>query len=355
MRRKVVYVLLSVAVAVVLMAVLFREIDPAFVKKTLLGLPISALAAFVLIHLFAVWLRAWRYKILLRPLPCSWSGIILTTLVRNSFDDLLPARIGSLSYIYILNQRLGFPFEAAASSFVVAFVLDFVTLGPFFLLALAVVGSGGLPLSVTAMALLALAFFLVSALVLWKLPALTLLIRKGFEAICAGRGWSSKPWAVKTLEKIELIRTGLGTVRRPRTLILIFVQSFFIRLAKYVSVYVLLGGFLRSQNLDPSDVGLWRTILTLTGAEFTAVLPVKGLGGFGTWEAAWTAVFRLLGFPTNLSVVTGLGVHLTTNILEYGLGLAAILLLLAPFLKRTRRSANRPPEDDPTPGAVGQP
>jgi len=121
----------------------------------------------------------------------------------------------------------------------------------------------------------------------------------------------------------------------------VLVQSFLIRLAKYVSVYVLLLGFLRSHGYRPADVGLWKTILGLTGAEFTALLPVKGLGGFGTWETAWSALFRILGFPGDLAVVSGLGVHITTNLLEYGLGALAILLLLLLFLRRGTGTGRR--------------
>jgi len=340
-RKKLLYVFISLAVAALFLWLLLREIEPGLVKKTFLELPLAALGVFVGIHLLAVWLRAWRYRILLRPLPCSWSGILLTTLVRNSFDDLLPARIGSLSYIYILNQRLGFSFESAASSFVVALVLDFLTLGPFVLLAILVVGARALPFSGSALAGFALAFFLLSALILWKLAVLTNLLKKGLESAFRRFRLSGKTGARTVLEKLDLVRENLDRVRSPSLMALLLVQSFFIRLAKYASVYFLLCGFMRSHGYRPADVGFWKTVLGLTGAEFTAILPVKGLGGFGTWEAAWTATFRLLGFPTDLAVVSGLGVHITTNLLEYGLGFVAIVLLLLPYLKRRRNEARQ--------------
>ncbi len=347
-RKKLLYVLLSVVIAVLLMWVLFREIDPEDVKKTLLGLSLPALGAFIAVHLFAVWLRAWRYKLLLRPHPCSWSGIILATLVRNSFDDLLPARIGSLSYIYILNQRLGIAFESAASSFVVAFVLDFLTLGPFLIIAVLAVGAGKLRLSGAALAAPALGFFALTVLILWKLAPITRLAGRACRYAFRGLSLSEKPWAKTVLDKIELVRESLDRARRPGLMSVVLVQSFFIRLAKYVSIYFLLWGFLGSHGYRLTDISFWRTNLGLTGAEFTAIFPVKGLGGFGTWEMAWTVTFQLLGFPVVLAAdklflikSTGLGVHLTTNLLEYGLGLAGILLLLLPYLRRRRDEARK--------------
>ncbi|MBN2199540.1 MAG: flippase-like domain-containing protein [Candidatus Aminicenantes bacterium] len=340
-RKRILYVLVSLAVAALFLWLLLREIEPGLIKRTFFDLHLPALAAFVVIHLLAVWLRSWRYKILLHPLPCSWSGILLTTLVRNSFDDLLPARIGSLSYIYILNQRLGFSFESAASSFVVALVLDFLTLGPFVLLAILAVGARALPFSGSVLAGFALALFLLSALVLWKMAALTELIKKGFASFFRRFHLSGKTGARTVLEKLDLVRDNLDRVRSPSLMALLLVQSFFIRLAKYASVYFLLCGFLRSHGIRPGDVGFWKTILGLTGAEFTSILPVKGLGGFGTWEAAWTVTFRLLGFPADLAVVSGLGVHITTNLLEYGLGLGAILILLLPYVKHKRHEGRK--------------
>ena len=335
--RKLFYILLSLAVTLVFMALLLRQIDPALLKKTLLNIYLPGLAAYVAIHLLTVWMRAWRYRLLLRPQTCSWGGMLLATLVRNSFDDLLPARLGSLSYIYVLNQRLGVPFEAATSSFVVAFVLDFLTLGPFLILAVLAAGAVSVPLSKGILLAAALVFFLLTGLVLWKLAPLAGLAVRTFKYLVRLFGLTEKRWARLAVDKLDQVRLSLDTVRQPKLMAVVCVQSLFIRLAKYVSIFCLLFGLLRSQGYRPADLNFWKTILGLTGAEFTAALPVKGLAGFGTWETAWTYTFRLLGFPQDLSVVSGLGVHFITNALEYGLGIGALLILAFQFLKKNNK------------------
>jgi hypothetical protein len=68
----------------------------------------------------------------------------------------------------------------------------------------------------------------------------------------------------------------------------------------------------------------------------TSALPVKGLAGFGTWESAWAVAFRLMNFEAGLAVISGIGVHLITNLFEYGLGFLSILILAVPYLKRNR-------------------
>jgi uncharacterized membrane protein YbhN (UPF0104 family) len=333
-RQKLFYILLSLAVTVILMALLLRQVDPSLLKKTLLHIYFPALGAYIALHLVAVWLRAWRYRLLLGPRTCSWGGMFLATLIRNSFDDFLPARIGSLSYIYVLNQRLAVPFEAATSSFIVAFVLDFLTLGPFLILAVLAAGTVAVPLSKGVLAGAALAFLLLTGTVLWKIAPLTGLATRILRGLLRLLRQADKRWALLAVSKLGQVEDSLKKVQDAKTMAVVLIQSFFIRLAKYVSVFFLLYGLLRSQGYRPGELNLWKTILGLTGAEFTAALPIKGIAGFGTWETAWTYTFRLLGFPRDLSVVSGLGVHLVTNALEYGLGILSLLVLALPFMKR---------------------
>jgi hypothetical protein len=83
-------------------------------------------------------------------------------------------------------------------------------------------------------------------------------------------------------------------------------------------------------------LSFWKTILGTTGAELTSALPVKGLGGFGTWESAWALTFRLMDFDPELAILSGIGVHLLTNLFEYTLGIAAVLVLVFPLLNIKR-------------------
>jgi hypothetical protein len=83
-------------------------------------------------------------------------------------------------------------------------------------------------------------------------------------------------------------------------------------------------------------------ILGVTAAEMTALLPIRGLAGFGTWESAWALAFGLMALSPELAVVSGLGLHLLTNLWEYGLGLLGILALEIPILRRRRAPPGRP-------------
>ena len=95
---------------------------------------------------------------------------------------------------------------------------------------------------------------------------------------------------------------------------------------------------MRSLGFGFADLSFWKLILGITGAELTSALPVKGLAGFGTWESAWALTFGLMSIDQRFAVLSGLGVHLVTNLFEYSLGIGSLLILALPFVQRGRRS-----------------
>ena len=336
--RKLISLAVSLALSVFLLAVLFRQIRSEDIGTALRGIHLPGLALYAAISLAAVLLRAWRYRLLLEPGSCGWGPMVLVTMARNAFEDLLPARIGSLSYIYLLDARVGVAFESAASSFLAAFVVDFLTLGPFVALAVfSAARAGRTDFPAGILLALAAGFFLITALIWVKLvPLLTTIWRWTEKA--AGRlgaadrkGWRLADGKAKaTLDSLQALRSR--AVGLP-----VLGLSFLIRLAKYASLFALVGAILRGYGLGPAEIGFGRLILVLTGAELTSALPVKGLADFGTWETAWAIGFRGLGFAAGLAAVSGFGVHLVTAVFEAGLGLIGLLLLTG------RRRARIPP------------
>lgn len=337
-RSKALYVGLSAVVSLALLWFLFRQVNARDVVTALMQIYRPAVAVYVGVALAGAWVRAWRYRILLAPQPISWGNILLVTFIRNSLIDLLPARLGGLSYIYVLNKRLGFSFESATSTFVLASVLDTLTLSPFLVLAGLSVGFGVGAVSVPAILGLAAVLFIIVAVILWKIVPLGRLLLVFFERLIARLGIAGRPFFRMAADKFRLTVDELSLIGARRKLAPVFAQSLVIRLAKYVSVYSLFFGLLRSRGFTLADLGFSRFILGISGAELTSALPVKGLAGFGTWESAWALTFRLMNFDATLAVISGIGVHLLTNIFEYSLGIASILILAWPL----RRSSGGP-------------
>ncbi len=340
-KNKIIYIFLSAAISVVLLWLLFSQIKTEDVVRTLQRIYVPALLAYMGIALIGAWLRAWRYKMLLRPRPISWGNMFLVTFIRNSLIDLLPARLGSLSYIYVLNKRLGFPFETATSSFVLAFFFDFLTLSPFLITAVIVVGLGTTSISTPALLLISLAFFVLTFAIVWKIIPLSRWVLKIYRRALIALKSEHKKFARLSVEKFQLTIDALSEIHQRKIYFPIFLLSLFIRLAKYISVYALFFSLLRSHGFTLEALSFWKFILGISGAELTSALPVKGLAGFGTWESAWALTFGLMNFDPRLAIVSGIGVHLLTNTFEYSLGIASILILAWPYLKKSRDKNDR--------------
>lgn len=339
-RNRIVYIALSLVVSAVLVGVLLSQVRAQDFGRILSGIYVPALLVYMAVSLVSTWLRALRYKCLLAPQPISWGNMFLVTFIRNSFEDLLPARIGSLSYIYVLNKRLGFSFESAASSFVVAFVFDFLTLYPFLIAALLAAGFSGEVFPMGALLAAAVFFFALFILILWKLVPLARAAVGVLRALLKALKRENKPKVRAALQKLGTTIQGLEDIRRRRIYGRLFFLSLVIRLGKYVSLFALFFALLQSQGFVLADLNLWKTVLGITGAEMTSALPIKGLADFGTWESAWVVALRLMHFDPRLAVLSGFGIHLITNLFEYTLGLVSLLVLLVPyFLRRRNRAA----------------
>jgi len=336
-KKRIIYFLLSLLISVALIWLLLSKIEAKDILQTYLNIHIPALLAFFTLSLAGSFLRAWRYKVLLSPQKISWGHILLATFVRNLFADLLPLRIGSLSYIYVLNARLKYSFTAAASSFVVSLIYDFLSLSPFLVLAILVLGLGSTPLSTPLLLLISIVFFILLLAIIWKLPEFCRALLRVYQFALKTAGAEQRKWAQLSVDKIKTTITDIRALKQQKTDWPAFLLSLAIRSAKYGALFYLLFALLRSHGYSMADLSLWKTILGVTGAELTGYFPLKGIGGFGTWESGWALTFVLLGFESRMAIISS-GIHLVTNLWEYLFGLASILILALPLIRKRRMS-----------------
>jgi uncharacterized membrane protein YbhN (UPF0104 family) len=149
-------------------------------------------------------------------------------------------------------------------------------------------------------------------------------------------GLEIKTWARTSINKIQLTIDALGHIKDRKIQWPLFLLSLVIRAAKYGSLYFLLLSLLKNHGYALSNLSFWKTILGITGAELTGALPIKGIAGFGTWESGWALTFQLLDFEQRIAILSGIGVHLISNIFEYSLGILSILILSLPLLNRKK-------------------
>ena len=274
------------------------------------GAWMPGLALGVAVFWLMIAFRVARYRALLQE-RVPLGALTLITVVRGMVADLLPARIGTLVYVGLITKRAGVPLPDALSSFFLALVLDMVVIAPMLLLALAVVGFG--IEAGSALAVLAAALFGVSLLALALLaPGLRI----------AGRVLGMASLTDTADQVVEVHRRG--------DLIPAVLLSLGVRITKFGAHYLILQSVLVPLGIAWGSLGFFESFLGVAGAELSAMLPVSGLGAFGTWEAAFTLGFTHLGLTQDQAVVAGFATHVLTQLHDYGLGALALLVLMRP-------------------------
>ena len=265
-----------------------------------------------------------RFRLLLGPpirLPLL-TGIVL---VRNFFVDLVPARLGELSYVYLLASRAGRPVEHGLASLMLAVAFDVVALAPLLLLALLTLGAGD---AASGPWLATVAF------------ALGLLALGGARMA----GWIGRRTA-RVIAPVAGHTTGyrarLSTLIRDTAQVVddawargiavpVLALSMVVRLCKFGGYFFLVLAIMESRGGSATDIEFFRVFLGVVSAELAAALPVPTVASFGTFEAAWTMSFTQLGFAREDAIVSGVVAHAVSQLVEYTLGGLALLVIMRP-------------------------
>lgn len=325
--------LASLGLSGVLVAYLLSGIDSRTLVATFRRLAPEPLLAFAGLMAASILVRALRFWLLLgRAIPFSLVAGI--TLVRNLFVDLLPARLGELSFVYLIVNRGKRTAEEGVATMVVAMLLDLIALAPLLLLALLVVVQGA-SIPVGALIGITTALALLSFVAIRSAGPVTRYAARIIEA----SDWRG---AHAVTRRLRLLAESLERPAARTILLPAFGLSLVLRLCKYGGIYSLALAVALPLGYGAGGFGFFNVVLAAVSAEVAAALPVHGLAGFGSYETAWTLSFTYLGFPREHAVVSGILVHVIGQVAEYALGTLALVWLMRPrwAAAMTRRSAD---------------
>lgn len=334
--RRTWYAAASAAVSCGVIGWLLTVVSPGAIARAVRDASVPGLLAYAAASLLSTAFRNERYLVLMRGSgsapPIGRGDMFLVTLVRNLFSDLLPARIGSTVYIVLLRARFGCPVGVGTSVWAVAFVLDMVVMVPLMAVGIWAVGGSRLGIPPAVLVPIAAGFFMAVAALLWALPGLMRgagRIARGCFPI-RGRRDAVADALARTAAAMEEIRHG-GVFWRALGL------SLAVRILKYGCISFLVYAVLNP--IDPAvhtlrAIGFWPVLVGASLAELSASTPLSGIGGFGAYEGVWAGAFRLLGYPRDLALLSGISAHLITQLFAWSLGAAALLLLVAPVRRR---------------------
>jgi uncharacterized protein (TIRG00374 family) len=311
-------ILTLVLVGFLAMQIRFDKAGAALADLSL-GWLILAFLAYILAYLF----RSIRWKVLLGG-SHSMLRLYAITSIHNLFLNVLPVRSGELTYLYYLKQYTGTAYGKGLSSLVVARLFDFLSLVVFLVLSLVFVQE--IILSRSSLAFFSAIVFIVLALALRHLSTLMNLGSRLARALARRGAW--KRFSERTADILEGQAASLDEMSGNRTYGLCVVMTIITRIFLYLTIY----GFVRAFGLE---LGIWAVVFGGSVSALTTVLPVQGIGGFGTFETGWTVAFILMGVTTETAIVSGFAFHIV--LLMFMLVLAAFGFLVVHGMRKVSR------------------
>jgi len=202
-----------------------------------------------------------------------------------------------------------------------AILFDLIALAPLLLLAILMVGSGN-----NASRTLLATFAVMLGIVGFSVMRLVVPVGNWATTQIAVNGSSS--WFAKTVKLTKRTVEALREVQHQKIFARVLLVSMVVRLCKFGSYYFLVLAIMTPLGYPIAVLGFFRVFLGVVSAELAAALPISGLGGFGTFEAAWALSFSQLGFSTEHAVLSGILAHAVSQMVEYVFGLAALVYIM---------------------------
>ncbi|WP_417910315.1 lysylphosphatidylglycerol synthase domain-containing protein [Candidatus Electronema sp. PJ] len=330
-RRHLLNLLLSLGVSLLLLGLLINGFSGSAeeaVRPRLFSIladtSLLCVGFYVFTTLSQAFFRMLRYRVILtnstsrKDVPGLFH-LFLVTQSRNMFVDMLPARLGELSYIAMLNRGFKVGADACLSSLAISFVFDLIAL------ALLLLGIIGWQLLAAAVQLWLIGVFLVimgvSALLLFFLFPLLQGVSKRLPHLRSGT------LLTKLVKLIEDTAHSLQQARQAGIIGRVLLLSLAVRLFKYFGLYLLFLG-VALPSFPEMRHELTAVLVALVSAEASSALPVPSFMSFGTYEAGGALALTALGAAKGTSVLIMLALHIWSQVVDYSLGIIAMSLFI---------------------------
>ncbi|MCD4760049.1 flippase-like domain-containing protein [archaeon] len=300
MNKKIIF---SVVVSVVLIYFLMSMISLEDLRDSVLKLSLPYVLLALGFYLLSYIFRSLRFLVFLKN-DMSFRDIFPIVCIHNVMNYLIPARLGELSYFYLL-KRKKIEFGKSVASFAVVRFFDLLVVSIIFFVSLIFMKNvpesfnGIVPIVAVLVGLL-LIFILISPLLY--------------------RYFSSKLNSKRLfVKKLKEIYDALLVIKSKSVLFSLFLFSVLIWFSLYSLMYVLL--------LDLGiQFSLWQAIIVISFPLIISALPINGIGGYGTTEVAWLIPFLAFGLSKEIAIANGFVIHTFQFALVLLFGLVGYLL-----------------------------
>jgi uncharacterized membrane protein YbhN (UPF0104 family) len=324
----------SIFITAILLYYVISQNQSADWRRILIHLNPSFIFWYLVLYGLGLFLRTLRYYLLLQTtktsiLPSFWH-LTLVTSVRNMLVDLLPARIGSLSYIVLLNKAFNVDLSPCLTSFTYAFLFDLLAMAPLLSGALLIDSlnfKSHLWLWGIAVAILVIALVLILSL-----GPLINLVSKWIGRI--GHRWRKYFWTRTLDHQLHTLTLSFAILKKSKIFWPTLGLSILIRAIKYLYLYILLSAVLQALSGHWTPLPFWVVLLGLAASETSAGLPISGIAGFGFYEGVLGVVLTTQGIHSSQAVLVAFAMHFLTQIVDYSWGGGALIYILIRWFGR---------------------
>jgi glycosyltransferase 2 family protein len=257
----------------------------------------------VAVYFLGVWARAWRWHYLLKPLKSLSTRQLFPTVTIGYFgNNILPARAGEILRAVVLKKDEDIPISASLATIIVERVFDGVVMLSFVFLNLSELARltthSGFVGDIRSLALIGTVVFL-GALGVFLLAAM---FPERTQVLV---GWLVKflplRYREKTIGLSARFLGGLGALRSPRGVLMVFVTSVVIWLLETGKYWFLMHAF-------PFRVSFFALMLMNGIVNLATTIP-SAPGYVGTFDAPGIAVLRAYGVELATAAAYTLALH----------------------------------------------
>ncbi|WP_456464781.1 lysylphosphatidylglycerol synthase transmembrane domain-containing protein [Desulfurobacterium sp.] len=253
---------ISLLILVIFGYILYRYDVFSQISSMLKDLSYRDIAFSLFIYVFVYIFRALRLKLYIEEIPLSEMASVIG--VHTFFNNVMPFRSGETSFPLILKKLYGIDMTRSSVVLFGARVFDLLSLSILFLFSLFSVS------------------FSDKRLIFFPILAVALV---GIALFVAYKFLHFFKERIPFFDKLIIASAVLFRVDK-------LMQMFFFSICIWILKFT---AFMFILNAAHLGLGFFKTIFVSTFAEFTTVLPIHSIGGFGTFEAGMVGGFSLIG------------------------------------------------------------
>jgi len=312
-------IIISAFLAIILASVLLSQIRIEDISKLITKFSIPyALGAFFMWSA-TYFFRTVRFQVLICSKRIEIKNLFPIISVHNFFINILPIRMGEISYIYILKKNQNVKISEGMATLLIARVCDSLIMSIFFFISLMIMRER-LIISLSNVIYIVIAFVLIVVIFLLYMPSLGTKSIKIFEFLFQKLKIENYEIFKLFIMKGQEIINNIHQIQSYGTFPFTILLTVAIWVTIYLTSYLWLIGI--KLYLD-----IWTVIFITTFPGIIATLPIQGLAGIGTVEVGWVAALMMLGITKEQAIILGFCFHFLALVYTSILGLYGVVAI----------------------------